>query len=44
MDAGAPPASQKSITLTKLPESSVFRPNYNTEQVISAPAIAPSLG
>ena len=43
-DAGARPASQKPIAPTKLPETSVFKSNPNTEQVISASAIAPSLG
>jgi hypothetical protein len=42
--AGAPPASHKPIAPTKLPETSMFKFNPNTEQAISAPAIAPSLG
>jgi hypothetical protein len=43
-DAGAPPASHRPIAPTKLPETSIFKSNPNTEQAISAPAIAPSLG
>ncbi|CAO3689542.1 unnamed protein product [Umbelopsis ramanniana] len=43
-DTGAPPAPHRLIAPTKLSETSIFKSNPNTEQVISAPAIAPSLG